>query len=313
MTGFNEAFIIDTNTKNLLIDTDSKNKEIIKPILTGKDVNKWKINYKDLYLILSKSGDRTDLEYPTIVEFFKKYQDKLKVRWNKGKYWFNLRDCDYYSEFEKPKLIYPEIASQMYAVYDENNYYTNAKCFIITSETTNLQFLGALLSSKTLNFVFKYLGTPLQGKYYNLSKSFVEQLPIYPATDDERIKIVEKAEQMLQLNNKLQNEVNNFQDWIHYTYRIEKVSKKLKKYYELSCEDFLNELKKKKVNVKSRETYQTLKEEFEKSIAIINPLLREIKETDYEIDQMVYNLYDLTEDEIKIIEISLGNVGELDD
>ncbi len=56
------------------------------------------------------------------------------------------------------------------------------------------------------------------------------------------------------------------------------------KYYKLSLDDFLNEVKKKKVNVKSRENYQTLKEEFEKSITIINPLLQQIKETDNEID-----------------------------
>ncbi len=50
------------------------------------------------------------------------------------------------------------------------------------------------------------------------------------------------------------------------TFNIVKFSQKLEKYYELSFDDFLNEVKKKKVNVKSRKNYQTLKEEFEKSI-----------------------------------------------
>ena len=70
----------------------------------------------------------------------------------------------------------------------------------------------------------------------------------------------------------------------------------------LSFDNFLDEVKKKKVNVKSRNNHQTLKQEFEKSILIINPLLQQIKETDSEIDQMVYELYGLTEDEIKTVE-----------
>ena len=66
-------------------------------------------------------------------------------------------------------------------------------------------------------------------------------------------------------------------------------------------------LKKKKVDVKSRENYQTLKEEFENSIKVVTPLLQQIKDTNNEIDMMVYDLYGLTNEEIKIIENSLNS------
>ena len=58
--------------------------------------------------------------------------------------------------------------------------------------------------------------------------------------------------------------------------------------------------------MKNRENFTSLKEEFEKSVSKIRPLLQEIEETDNEIDQMVYELYGLTEDEIRIIEDSLS-------
>jgi effector-binding domain-containing protein len=90
-----------------------------------------------------------------------------------------------------------------------------------------------------------------------------------------------------------------------HTFSIEKLSKKLEKYYELSLEIFLDEVRKKKVDVKSRKNYQTFKNEYEESLAVIKPLLQQIKETDAEIDRMVYELYGLTEDEIQIIENSL--------
>ena len=50
LTGFNKAFIIDETTRNMLISKDINNKEIIKPLLRGRDINKWKINYDNLYL-----------------------------------------------------------------------------------------------------------------------------------------------------------------------------------------------------------------------------------------------------------------------
>jgi DNA primase large subunit len=65
------------------------------------------------------------------------------------------------------------------------------------------------------------------------------------------------------------------------------------------------ELNKKKVDTKQRKVQELLKNEFEESISKINPLLQKIEETDTEISQMVYDLYGLTEEEIKIIDDSL--------
>jgi hypothetical protein len=48
-----------------------------------------------------------------------------------------------------------------------------------------------------------------------------------------------------------------------------------------------------------------LKNEFKESINLINPLLQQINETYSDIDKMVYGLYGLTQEEIKIIEESL--------
>ena len=73
-------------------------------------------------------------------------------------------------------------------------------------------------------------------------------------------------------------------------YNIKKFSKKIDKYYELSFDEFLTELKKKKVDIKLRKIQELLKNEFQESIKVINPLLQQIKETDREIDKMVYSL-----------------------
>ena len=124
---------------------------------------------------------------------------------------------------------------------------------------------------------------------------------------NEQKPIIIKVDETLQRNNELIQEINGFKDWLQREpYNIEKFSQKLDKYYELSFDDLLAELKKKKVNIKTRKTQELLKNEFEDSINKINPLLLQIKETNNEIDRMVYDLYGLTPEEIKIIEDSLN-------
>jgi hypothetical protein len=100
--------------------------------------------------------------------------------------------------------------------------------------------------------------------------------------------------------------VNGFKHWIRKEFNVDKMSKKLDKYYELSEDEFIDALRKKKVDTKSRENREYLEREFIESLVIIKPLLRKIEEIDNEIDQMVYALYGLTDDEIGIIEENLN-------
>ena len=128
-TGFNKAFIIDEDTRNMLISKDTKNKEIIKPLLRGRDINKWKINYANLYLIHSYDGLNIEEKYPIIYNYLYQFHEQLEKRYDKGKKWYNLRACSYDDLFEKEKLIYPNMASGLYPVYDNNKYYTKSKMF----------------------------------------------------------------------------------------------------------------------------------------------------------------------------------------
>jgi hypothetical protein len=304
-TGYNEAFVINKNIRDVLIKQDPKNEEIIKPLLRGRDIKKWKLNFQDLYLIWTYIGVPIE-DYPLIKKHLESYEEKLKKRSDQGNHWWELRHCNYYAEFEKDKLIYPNLAPKLFAVFDENGFYTNQKCFIIRSKTTNLKYLGILLSSKTLNFIFKFLGSTLEGKRFDLNKNFIEELPIYLISENDQKPFVNKSDTIIRLNKELNDELNGFKGWLQREpYNIEKFSKKLDKYYELSFEDFLSELNKKKVDTKQRKVQELLKTEFEESVSVINPLLQQIKEIDSEIDRMVYDLYGLTPEEIKIIEDSL--------
>ena len=321
LTGLNQAFNIDESVKNDLISNDKKNINIIKPLIRGQDVKRGKIIHKNIYLIFARRGININ-EYPSIKSHLECYKRQLtpknqgeKIGRKAGDYeWYEIQDTmENYQEFDRNKLIFPGIATTLFATYDDKKLYPNNSAYIITSDKVNLKFLSALLSSRTLNFIFKYAGVPLarttsnpnEKPRYHLYKNYIETLPIILPSEDQQAFILEKVEYFLKINRDLQDEVKGFQDWLQHTFGIEKLSKKLEKYYELSVDEFLEELRKKKVDVKARKNFQTLKDEFDESLTKIRPLLRDIEETDAEIDQMVYVMYGLTEEEIGIIESTL--------
>ncbi len=122
LTGFNEGFIINDEIKEKLINEDSKSSEIIRPILTGKDINRGEINSKS-YLIWTYIGVPIG-KYPAIKLHLDKYVMELKKRYDKGKFWWELRATNY-DAFEKPKLIYQDIGSNLFTIYDEDKYFVN--------------------------------------------------------------------------------------------------------------------------------------------------------------------------------------------
>ncbi|NQE06459.1 hypothetical protein C5S32_11370 [ANME-1 cluster archaeon GoMg1] len=109
---------------------------------------------------------------------------------------------------------------------------------------------------------------------------------------------------MLYLNKQFHQTQNEFLDWLKIQYGLEKQSKKLETFYELNEEAFFVELKKKlpkeNKNLSPKQTGE-IKQYFEDYRQKMLALKNEIEKTDSEIDEMVYELYGLTKEEIEII------------
>lgn len=208
-TGFNKAFVIDEDTKNELIEKDSKNKEIIKPLLRGRDINKWQMEYRNLYLIFTRRGININ-KYPYIKSYLKQYKadlmpkDKNAKRSDKGRKpgsykWYEIQDnVAFYQLFDEEKLIFPEIAKSIRAVYDDNKFYTNQKCYILCSNTINLKYLLGLLNSKVLEFTFTLIGAGS-----DVGKRLMVQLPIPEVSLEEQEPLIQMVEQMIKLQSEL--------------------------------------------------------------------------------------------------------------
>lgn len=173
-TGFNQAFIIDRGTRDRLIMEDPRSEEIIKPLVIGKDIHRYRIDFRDRYLIWTYIGVPIK-EYPAVFEHLKQYKTQLDKRWDKGKHWWELRACDYYEQFEKPKIIYPDICKHPEFVFDDDNYFTNDKCFIIPAQD---KYLLGILNSPVVGFLFKHKLPKLRGGFYEPKTVFFKGFPI---------------------------------------------------------------------------------------------------------------------------------------
>ena len=191
LTGLNRAFVIDLETRDRLIAEDSRCAELLKPFLEGKDLKPWQVESRNRWLICIPTGltnehgggfESEDAAWewfsnrlPAIAKWLSAFADAARRRGDKGDYFWELRPCDYYNEFEKPKIIYRDIsATPCFSIDNEKYYFNNTIYFLSCSD----YYLLGLLNSSILWFYFTGLSTSIQGGYYRIFSQYIKSLPI---------------------------------------------------------------------------------------------------------------------------------------
>jgi len=369
LTGYNQAFVIDRILMEQLLAQDFKNKEFIKPFVIGDDIRKYQIKFDNRYVILFRKGwtnshssgtpnkwEWFKNNYPSFASHLEKYSDEAEKRYDKGDYWWELRACDYYELFEKPKIVYPEIAKESRFAYDTDGYFINNKGFLIP---TNDLYLLAILNSKAIWFVLKnicsVIGDQEKGGRLELRSVFLKDLPIHQISfttpADRRFAMMNEAkelynsfiqtndwqslmafvdarlaatpeepdvvhdllaflaEQMIEMNKAKNQEILSFISWLEQEIggRIDILTNKtaIDEYYLRPVEEIIAILKKNKNRMTVDPSRRTFKEKIEPEIAVskakLQPLITRIKSTDDLIDQFVFKLYGLSDEEIEIV------------
>ena len=194
LTGYNDAFIIDTEKREAILancQTEEERKrtaELIRPILRGRDIRRYGYKWAELWIINIHNGIKGKLprikieDYPAIKAHLDLYWDKISKRTDKGDTPYNLRNCAYMEDFNKPKIVYPNMTKYMPFVYDDNAYCTNQKCFIITGQA--IAYLTAFFNSSLFKFCFRDSFPELQGGTREMSKIFFDKIPVMQVTDE---------------------------------------------------------------------------------------------------------------------------------
>ena len=205
LTGFNEAFIINSDKKEELIAQDPKSEELIKPLLRGRDIKKYSYDFDGLWLISTFPSRKINInEYPAIRNYLQNFGLRLEQTGKKGSRkktkgeWFETQDSiGYWEYFEKPKIIYSDITKFLWFTMDIEGYFTNDRCYFISGK--NLEYLSAILNSKIFRFCFANNFPELQGNSKKMLKVIFEQIPIKKIIEEEQQPFIEKVNQILSL------------------------------------------------------------------------------------------------------------------
>lgn len=303
-TGLNQAFIINRDTYKTIIKKDNTSKQLLKKMVEGDDFGKWHLNHSGRYMVATEYDLDIKEKYSGIYNYLEKYREKLIKRQDKGANYWNLRACDYYDKLEKPKLIYYHTALTHGFYFDTEGYYISANCYFIANAD---KYLQCILNSKLFHFTKRYLfpsfGDAEKGGRVRLDANKMNKLPIKNIPEEEKIVYAKKADKMLELNKNLQEAKQNFTNELG----LEKLTKKLKNFEELTFDEFIKEYKKAlKLKFADKLQERNFKQQwqalFENDKALTCRLKTQISKTDKEIDKMTYELYGLSDEEIKIVE-----------
>lgn len=165
------------------------------------------------------------------------------------------------------------------------------------------KYVLSILGSKLMSFYFKNKYSEFDDLFPKVKLQHFKDFPILKIKAELQIEYISKVDILLNLNNRFQEQIKKFQRTIQRKFELNILPKKLENWYELSFAEFVKELAKKKVKLSLSEEAEWedyFLQEQQKAVAIKS----EIVTTDKAIDKMVYELYGLTEEEIKIVEES---------
>lgn len=311
-TGGNKAFI---NRKSYFVDNNIPEK-YIKKVLKGKTINRYRVLFDDDYILYSTKTTNPEVQNK-ISELLEPFEEKLSTKreTKKGTLpWYCLHWAREEEDFNEPKILIRQTASEIVGVLDEENYYPidtihtlNLKDNI-KDKKTHLSFILGLINSNLFKFLYNWKLDEGGKVYPQVKKVNIEWFPVVDLEstiiDDISI-IVLKIQDLYKTQNEIRDKLVRY---LCSKFNLDKVSQSLFNWHELDFADFIKELN--KAIKKAGGTPLTKKDEFEwlelfeDNKKKAQELQTEITQTEKTIDTMVYDLYGLTQEERDIIENS---------
>ncbi len=311
-TGYNDAFFIDEETKSRLIAEDPKSAELIRPLLRGRDLQAWTTSNDGQYLISTFPALQINIDdYTAIRNHLLSFgKEKLQQNGVKGarkktsNKWFETQDTiNYYEEFSKPKIMYPNMTKYLPFCYDESGATCNDKAFIITANDDNfiLKYLLAILNSTLAKFWIRCVCPELGEDRREVRKVYFENFRIPTVSDAEQQCLAAMTKQQIQQVSQLQEKRSRFLRRLSENIEGIKATTALQTFDCLTFADFVKELKKQKVKL-TLPQQDEWEDYFNDYASGCRTLTDQIAATDHEIDLCVYHLYGLTYDEVLTVE-----------
>ena len=218
-TGYNKAFIIDTSTRKSLIDQDQNSAEIIKPMLRGRDIQRYRAKWAGQWLIFvpwhfplhmdksikgcsSRAEEVFQERYPAIYRHLLSHKTALAAR-NKSETgiryeWYALQRwaASYHAEFAKEKLFWMQMSGSGRFSFAEGGIYSNQKAFMITGNS--LKYLCGVLNSTLSTWFMKSTGVTTGMGLVQWDKFSVQRIPIPRISDADQRPFIQLVDEIIE-------------------------------------------------------------------------------------------------------------------
>jgi len=210
--------------------------------------------------------------------------------------------------FYNPKILIRRTDDKILATIDENNTIgvNSVHCAQLKENNTTecLKFYLGLLNSKLINWIFQFNNFHMVGKpLAEVKVVFITRLPIEQCTKEYKIQLVYLVDMILKHKKDFSQISSIFLSLLEAEFKLEKINRKLENWFDLEFSEFIKEIEKlikpEKLSLSQKSEWM---EYFEKEKVKALELKNKIDQIDREIDHLVYELYELTPEEIELIE-----------
>ena len=209
LTGYNKAFIVDDKVRATLVAQDPKSAEIIKPILRGRDIQRYQAQWAGLWMIATFPSLHLDInDYPAVKKHLLSYDkerleqagktlaDGRKSRKKTPHHWFELQDtCAYYEQFSNEKIVWIELVNRGRFAYDESGIFCEATAFMMTGPC--IKYLCAMLNSKLIHWFLQQVAPTSGLGTLRWKKVYIESIPIPKVSAEIQNSLVHPIDEIL--------------------------------------------------------------------------------------------------------------------
>jgi len=315
-TALNEVFLIDTPTRDRLMAADPISEKVIVPYLRGQDIKRWHPEWAGLWMILLKSSENFDWPwsksgesaeavfartFPSLHAHLKPHEDALRKRQDQGRFWWELRSCDYYSAFERPKIIHTDIAWRAQFAYSDKPVFLVNTAYVWP--TSDLYLLAVVNSP--LMWAYMWRNT-MHGKdeVLRLIYSFTEALPIAQPTDSMRAEIEPAVQRLIVLVQQNQAAVLEVLAWLTAEFGVTTPGQALEAFAELDEASFIQQVRVRRPKADARLSPAAVSELAHVYRQYVPPLRGGAAETarlEGRLAELVNTAYGLTPDEVALL------------
>jgi len=314
-TAFNDAYLIDSAVRNLLVNEDSRSAELIKPYVRGLDINRWGLEWAGMWMITMKSSndyswpwaDEAEnaervfqATYPAVHKFMKGYEGELRQRQDQGRYWWELRSCAYWNTFERPKIYCQLIQYHPSYAFDQSGCFGNNKTAFIP--TDDLFLLGVLGSPLMWWYNWRFL-PHMKDEALAPNPTIMGRCPIAVPSEAVEVSVKSCVNRLIDVTRMQRGTSESMLGWLNVEYEVVKPTKLLQAFVKLDSDGLITEIRKVRGKKKplSLAAVRNLREEHTRTIVPAQALAAEARDLERQVSDLVNQAYGLTPDEVRLM------------